>query len=339
MSCIQYFNQEVFEASKSYPTDICLGLSLSLNPPIRTDQNENACIGIDQNLQSLKEYWSNLDNDHIPCQTMLKDKIYQNGSFNPDGFKEAVEDVNYLMATYYYSESLPDNDITGHVIATPGSELYDSFSDVLINALSNNPAYNLEGVGQCGSYAMFHAKCTDVEISTSNQLIKAGGCTCQFEDIDYDVPDSCEPTCNIEQVIKLRDPLTGIIQNCDQNICIIDGVSINASASSIGAITINQLCPSCTGGQTCNCYFDDSIEDQIGIADYSEFSIYCGENSQCVSIDNETGVKTKVSCEDLFKDTSQEYYYPVPQWVYILCLIILLFAILVIFEARYEIYY
>ena len=117
MSCPQYFNTDIYNTSSTYPSDICLGLEISTTPPDRIDTNEIYCLGLDPttyeqlSLQEWKDYWNNINQDHVSCQEMFYNKIY--GYDNPEstiGYNQTGLYFNYQQQQsnqYNNSQVLP----------------------------------------------------------------------------------------------------------------------------------------------------------------------------------------------------------------------------------------
>jgi len=76
----------------------------------------------------------------------------------------------------------------------------------------------------------------------------------------YNIPPQCTPMCNRAGTL----PIVGINAdpvNCEQDICIIDGVTVNLVEAQIGGgIDFNQICANCSGAQ-CSCIVSNTTVD------------------------------------------------------------------------------
>lgn len=72
----------------------------------------------------------------------------------------------------------------------------------------------------------------------------------------YQINPACTPTCNRLGVIPLAG--TDGPVRCDQNICLIDDITIDLSRTQAGGISINQLCGNCQKGGSCSCIIENN---------------------------------------------------------------------------------
>lgn len=303
---------------------------------------EMYCIGLDGNGKNLtlndwKKYWSNADNYHKSCTKVFKEKLYDiNGDFSPSGFSETVTDFNFMFNSFFYN-SQTDDGKGGHIIGVPGQKGYDDFSQILIDACSNNSQYGLQGVCQEVSNNMCGG-CLYDNVTENKDLIKLCGCfVSSIPDTDTykNIPKACDPLCSHEQVVKKRNNNTGVIDECNSSVCVINNINIITSKSLVGGSSFTQVCPQCTGTEVCKCIVDmtvPTIGNQIGIT--NNFNQYCGNNSICTEIDNNTGKEIIVDCGK--NDTVPKEKITIPIWVWIICLIIVVIFILVVFVEIYR---
>lgn len=78
--------------------------------------------------------------------------------------------------------------------------------------------------------------------------------------VKFNIPPQCSPTCNRAGTIPIvginAEPIT-----CQQNICLIDGITINLVNAQIGGdIEFDQICGNC-GGTQCSCIVSDTTID------------------------------------------------------------------------------
>lgn len=102
-------------------------------------------------------------------------------------------------------------------------------------------------------------------LSTNPSLAAWCGCNLPLEEYEqysvlFNIPPQCAPICNRSGVIP-QVGNGGVPILCEQNICLIDGVTINLINSQIaGGINFNQICSGCQGSQ-CSCIVSDTTID------------------------------------------------------------------------------
>lgn len=325
-------------STSTIPGKICTNLS-SLPPmPARSGQ-ERSCVGIGLNMQQWKDYWNNNN-----CQNIFLNKIYQgsnisNETYSKQGFQEVVEDFDYMFSVYL-SPLSTQNLRGGHTIGVPGQIGYDEFQNTLISACSDNPRYQLGGACQVAASKVC-SKCTLDDITSNSSLLKLCGCEkSSLENIPQysSVPPSCDPLCIGEQISKKRNPDTGIIEYCNSNVCVINNISIVSSESTIGGVSFNQICPSCTQGQNCICIIDQSVPTigkEIGLDNPSTLNQYCGDTAICLNIDNITQQSKVVPCQTDPQLVPETYWLSVPMWVWFTVIFLVIIFILVLFSSMY----
>lgn len=85
-------------------------------------------------------------------------------------------------------------------------------------------------------------------------------CGCYLPNSQYNVniPRPCDTVCSGFETIKyFQNSTDSSPQQCVSDVCIIDNVTIEATNSSVGDITFNQLCPFCEGASNCRCVISD----------------------------------------------------------------------------------
>lgn len=103
----------------------------------------------------------------------------------------------------------------------------------------------------------------------------------------YNIQPECTPMCNRQNTIPIIKN-NGDIVTCEKSICLIDGVTVNLTNSSVGgSIDFNNVCGNCNGSN-CSCIITDTNIDinngTIG-GNVVPFSQGCG-NYICGSTNN-----------------------------------------------------
>lgn len=172
-----------------------------------------------------------------------------------------VDSQGYFWGQQLVSAALAKYTAQGFAIGTlPGFPGYNPFQDFLYSTVCCPlPGLCQEGLQvACGTY-------TAQRISLNPAVAQWCGCHLpggEYEDysVKYNIPPQCTPMCNREGTI----PIVGINANpilCKQDICLIDGVTVNLISSQIGGgIDFNQVCGNCPNGQ-CSCIISDTTVD------------------------------------------------------------------------------
>lgn len=139
-------------------------------------------------------------------------------------------------------------------------------------------------------------------------------CGCHLPDEQYSrytnqfqITKECTPTCNRAGVIKASDPSGTNPLTCEQNVCIIDDVTIALAQTNVGGpISFTQICGNCgsqgSGQATCDCTFSGITVGVAGsnIGGGINFSQQCG-NTTCLQLNPDqegTPFSVKVDCND-----------------------------------------
>lgn len=231
-------------------------------------------------------------------------------------------------------------------ITPPGQQGYNAFTDILFDACFNMP-------GVCSQTQEYMCNACDREqIYANTELIKFCGCSSVattgdtfYNDTLQNFDPVCDPLCNRLDTIKYNNPVTGVTQKCNANVCVIDNVVINSIASNGIVPSFNQVCPACADGQgNCICVIDATFNTTIpavkgengegALNTAPKFTQYC-PNSQCFRINPQTNQYESVQCTDtLPKGTSPDVVIP---WTFaIICLVVLIFFVLIILAYKYQ---
>lgn len=307
----------------------------------KLSQVERYCIGMDFNdLESWKAYWVNKEGSHANCTEVFYNNIYDtvDRKYSSEGMQKTQANFQYIFNTYFQRNA--PNSKGGHVISSPGLTNYDDFQQILVNACSNNPEFQLWGVCQVAAREM--CTCNSTITSSNTDLLKV--CGCQVTSLDrstgeYDgVPEACDPLCVHDTVVKNINLVTGVVDTCNSSTCIINNVSIVVTDSLVGSSNFMQVCPQCSNGGVCTCILDTTVSStsqDVGIYNNITYNQYCGPNSIClqVGINSSTGVEETVvvPCSDSFEESVPiEYPINVPYVVWVLlAIIIIVFCVVV----------
>lgn len=298
--------------------------------------DEALCVGINNDNSEMTTNQLISTWNTINCPLVFSNIIYPINTdgqvaYSSTGYINAENDMAYLLSKYFVN--LPG----GHKLVLPGQAGYTSFQESLIQTCTAANGLATDGICNTALKTMC-AFCNREEISNNTNLLRLCGCYAPNLDptIYPDIPKKCDSLCAQAQVAKLREPVTGVVQICDNGgVCIINNVSISASKSAVGGVSFTQVCPQCTQFTSCKCIVDVTIPntaEQVGLNNPTTFNQYCGTNSQCIVIDNATNVSTTVPCQnniDSLEPTVYDYPIPTVVWVIvILIIIVFIFSLL-----------
>lgn len=270
------------------------------------------CRGDNGNLMRI---WTSSD----ACWGLYYTTLYnKNGRpvYNEDGFKIVSSDVTTLIDNYINM---------GYSLTEPGLTGYNIFQDVLLRICNRFP-------GTCEAKLIDYCSKQTTDISTNSGLINFCGCYTDQQEYDGNVSKQCQPLCNRVSNVKLPNGSGGVL-TCNDNICVIDQVSIEASRtetgrSSTGNVSFTQVCR-CPEGQ-CKCIIGSV--NLYGITGETEFKQVCGEDSLCYTItDNPNDPPVLIKCPEVLQpDTTGSTYSPYITWFIIIVLICVVFIIFII---------
>lgn len=262
----------------------------------RTNLNELNCSGfkltdgiaVPMTLTEIQNYWQ--DNGS-KCRDVYGSIIYSGryglNRFNPDGYNRVRQDMMYLLNTSF------------------GEDAY-LFSPTISVGLQEDLFYackdNINMVGACDPYIniVLASKYPDYEFLSQNpEASNWLGCYIKPDNADtlysnYDgeaitLPDGCRgngpcwPLCHRASSIQLFNPDTGREYRCNSTVCVIDDVVIDENNSSVGRVTMNQICNQCRPNQLCQCTISSTnlpkAFQETGL-NYS-YNSYCGSNGVC----------------------------------------------------------
>lgn len=178
--------------------------------------------------------------------------IPQELAFNPQGFFWAQS-----VVALAFEKFIDEGGVVGALPGFPGFDPWQSFMHTYICC----PFPSL-----CqGSLQSICKTKTTQELSKNPSLAAWCGCNLPPEEYEqysilFNIPQQCAPICNrvgvIPQVGNGGDPI-----QCEQSICLIDGITLNLINSQIGGgINFEQICSGCKGAQ-CSCIVSDTTID------------------------------------------------------------------------------
>jgi hypothetical protein len=237
-------------------------------------------------------------------------------------------------------------------LTTKGSQGYDPFLTTLLDACKSVPgACNLAQLSMC-------SKCSRSDILADTAINTFCGCFApNSEGSDFynetlkNYDPTCDPICNKGFTIKNVDPTTGLLKQCNANVCVIDNVTISTLDTQGASPTFTQVCPACADGSgNCVCIINTTFENTItgilgsdgtAINTVAKFTQVC-PNAQCYVNNALTGELEEVPCENSLNkkllERSGLFGQPIkfPVWTLLMFGVLLLVAILVVFAYKYQ---
>ena len=172
----------------------------------------------------------------------------------------------------------------GFIVGTlPGTIGFNEFQDFLYTYICCQfPSLCSSGLSNvCSSYSA-------QRLSLNPEAANWCGCYLPIEEyatyIDkFQINKECTPMCNRIGAIPLTT-LDNQKIGCEQDICLIDNVTINLLKTQVGAeININQFCSGCSSNASCTCVIENNTLDSINSSVGGGFNIgqFC-QSSNCV---------------------------------------------------------
>lgn len=214
------------------------------------------------------------------CETTLRENIYnQNGTINLEGMNWAQGEMQTVISN------------TLSTIQPIGSA--DPFQGYLYNICMEMPQACELGLNSvCSKY-------TRDSTATNSLIVDFCGCHMTSSTYAkynaYSLGKECDPLCARQLTIPYVLP-NGIVKTCANTICIIDGITLDLTNSSVGDINFYQACGACTGAEFCKCTITDvsiqQVESELGDINLGE---YCTGSLSCYR-QTETGSAIEVDC-------------------------------------------
>jgi hypothetical protein len=289
--------------------------------------------------------------------TMTVPDNVTNSTTNPTYTLNYQPLADYYFQFQYYN---PGGDIwigSVNTLSNPKEFGYKPFLRTLLNACAAMP-------GVCEPVQSYMCnQCNRDQITSSNAFLTFCGCNSNstltnntfYSNTLSNFDPACDPLCTNSRAIQNVDTTTGITEQCNANVCVIDNVSINAVDTTFGQLpSFTQVCPACADGTgNCVCIINANFSNVSSIAgydgnpinDYPRFLQVC-PNSQCFDTDPTTGLYRQTDCTDSLTDKSgkllsnvvKEIGTPVkfPVWIVVICGVLLFVIILVFFAYKYQ---
>jgi len=265
--------------------------------------------------------------------------------------------TNYYFQFQYYN---PGGDVwigSVNTLSNPKEYGYKPFLDTLLDACKSMP-------GVCEPIQSYMCnQCNRDQINSSNAFVTFCGCVSNsnltnntfYNNTLSNFDPACDPLCTNSKAIQNVDTTTGITDQCNANVCVIDNVSINAVDTTFGQLpSFTQVCPACADGTgNCVCIINTNFNninsiggyDGAPINDYPRFLQVC-PNAQCFATDPTTGLYQQTDCTgalynskgQLLSNVVAEIGTPVkfPIWIAVICGVLLFVIILVFFAYKYQ---
>jgi hypothetical protein len=200
------------------------------------------------------------NNDWISgaCSQKYSAQIFPTpGQLNQDGLNGVKNSMNLAISTLLRNQGgIREDQGTGTV------------QESILDFCRSQPAACTDKLGLvCSIY-------TDQDMLSKKKLLSFCGCyLTQNSFVPPSVPPECLPTCTPVEVVHLPTDSANI-KYCQKDVCVISDVTVNAVNSSVGNITFDQYCSSCTGG-SCLCIVNDISTGSIA----SNFISQCSETN------------------------------------------------------------
>lgn len=182
-------------------------------------------------------------------------------------------------------------------IIIPGTENFTSDSlnfQYLISQLCG-VSPDLPAIGNTSCTVPLNKLCQNYKRSDLENPILRKVCGCHLQSSEYlNNAPQCDPICSGLDTIKLFN--TDVPVRCSENLCVIDDITLNIQNSTVGQLTFNEVCTSCTSSSGCKCIFGDinviTTNSQIQGIDFTK---ECNGGAVCYT-KNQDGTSSEVDC-------------------------------------------
>jgi hypothetical protein len=251
------------------------------------------------------------------CASTLNNFIFLDGSYSLNRFTATQLGMTNAMNIYFSAKPFETS-----VFRAP------EVQSQMLNACSIVPGLcSFAASSMCGS-------CSREQIASSYETLQLCGCYAPQDPNFGTLTGACDPLCTNSASSRLRDPASGSVAECNQTVCVINDVTINATNSSLQGINFSQVCSQCANDNSvCQCFIDVSIPDIISTVGLSGPTL--SQNcpfSQCFTVNNETGTINNVSCSP-YNPINVEY--PVSPWLWWILAFLFFVLVTVIFAFAY----
>lgn len=245
---------------------------------------ETACNGTSFSSNQFNQ-WFQLWNSGV-CTNLYEDILYTlpNGArgYNAQELQRMQQDLTTAYNTYTQK--------FGFILTSNLSSA--NFNDWQV--LLHNTCQQLPG-GCAGFLTSYCSTLTRDQIAEDPTFLAFCGC---YSQVNNPTGQNlvCDTLCTKQRVIKFPDNRGGF-EECEEAVCVLNDINIAATQSSVGSVTINQVCNNCpTEGCRCVLNIDDleEIDEAVGIVQVNQF---CGSDSGCFQFSSTSGQPvTPVSC-------------------------------------------
>jgi len=294
------------------------------------------CIGnmfpaTEDGFNKWKEVWQ--QRDPFSCFNTYNNFIYDlpRVGFNPTNFTQADQDFVQIFNNYTQKYNKQ--------ITLTGRAGYDTMQEDLLGACQKLPACN-------SAMQQLSRGLTRSQIANNRAFLQFYGCYSPPTTVKQAAQalageKQCDPTCNRVDNIKLWNttqptkPTYGHQIECQNAVCVIDQVTIDAVDSSVGSINIDQVCNACNNPTNknvgCTCIISgvniNDVWSQIGGANFSQD---CGSGSICLQI-SANGVDMPVECDQAINNTGESTNIPNEVWIGVILFVIICIVIFVLY--------
>lgn len=281
---------------------------------------------------ALFDYWC----EHDCPTTYSKFLFLPEGSVNnPPTYNQASQaqlqdDIVTLFNTYFQTNTITDN------INSPA---YNSFQNDLLSLCLDTA---LPGI--CDKQlTQYCAQFSREQVSNSPILTDFCGCYTPPDPnyLQLSGTGVCDPLCHRTLTVQKAFLENGAFDTCSANVCVIDDVAITIAESTLGeGVNFTSICPACGGknSNACFCIISGinltSTLSSIGVYNVNEF---CGTGSTCLIEDSNGNIISSKSCEDVNTGI------PVPAYAYwpsvgliVVVVIVLILLVFVFLATRYN---
>lgn len=303
-------------------------------------QTEKRCSGFATNeyisddadtLMTVGELTSFWNANFQTCLEMYTAVLYSNidgtYAYNPDNLPRLQNDF-YILLNLAFGDNLENFNYTANT----------DLQRNLLNACEQIP-------GACDAYLSKHmcGKFTYNQLMENPSAVNWCGCYIPPDNsatltstisCDQVTPNGnrgiypCYPLCHRIDTVPLFDPESGSKYACNNNVCVLDNITFNIINSTVGNVNINQVCPSCSPNELCECIISSndlpSTFDELGIS--TSFTQYCS-SGVCYVLEPD-GTLKDVECTDYLGSTTGEN-----GWVWIIVVVCIAIFIIIIVGA------
>ena len=297
---------------------------------------EYACAGGGiTTLSALQTVWQNNQ-----CPIVFKDILYtlptSSGpslNYNPAALAGIQADGYNLLSLYTNSPTAPSPGFGYSFTDRVGSATYNSFQNELI-ALCASDSPSVPGMcdlflsnqnGYCSNF-------TREQIGADSALNMMCGCYAPSQTnnsagsgLDPYIGTPNDPLCHLTSTVQKSNPCTGVIQQGDNTVCVIDDVNIQLVNSGSKVPVFTQICPACSATSPCTCIFSGNNVNntlyQSGVG--PTYQQFCGQNAQCITTTPTGDVATTCPAPTSFVQLSSGPTFPI---VFIIIVVVLLIA-------------